>query len=491
MSNTGSAGTYGSASRVPVFNTDTQGRVTSVTNTSIQISESQVTNLVSDLGNITGSINSLSSSLASQKADKIITISAGTGLTGGGDLSTNRTISLGNTGSAGTYGSATTIPVFNTDAQGRVTSATNTSASLDASQITTGILSVARGGTGLGTSPTNGQLLIGNGTGFTENTINSGTGIIITNGAGSITASINNSVVATISGSTFTGTVKFNAGLSGSLTKLTDGSSYIIASNNVSVTSASNGAITLKATPSGSDTQVQFNDGGTTFGANSGLTYNKTTQALTGTIIRSTLGFSGSHTTLSNGTSAFVQGTGILVTSSSNGPVTITMSNTGSAGTYGSASQVPVFSTDAQGRVTSANNTSIAIDGSQVVSGNISVPIVPLRLGSSGIQSITSSTNQITPTGTYHRITNTTEDNITLSNAQASINWPGATVGQVLIVQMVVVPGLKNVVLTRGATTKLALAAATVTLSPGASATFIYDGSLWVETAFTGGTSAP
>lgn len=50
-----------------------------------------------------------------------------------------------------------------------------------------GILPNANGGTGLNTSgATNGQLLIGNGTGFTLSTLTSGTGISITNGAGSI-----------------------------------------------------------------------------------------------------------------------------------------------------------------------------------------------------------------------------------------------------------------------------------------------------------------
>ena len=43
---------------------------------------------------------------------------------------------------------------------------------------------------------------------------------------------------------------------------------------------------------------------------------------------------------------------------------------TGTAGTYGSASQVPVLTTNASGQVTSVTNTSIAINGSQV-SGNI------------------------------------------------------------------------------------------------------------------------
>jgi hypothetical protein len=51
----------------------------------------------------------------------------------------------------------------------------------------TGILPVTSGGTGLGTIPTNGQLLIGNGTGYTLNTLGFGTGISVTNAAGTIT----------------------------------------------------------------------------------------------------------------------------------------------------------------------------------------------------------------------------------------------------------------------------------------------------------------
>ena len=50
---------------------------------------------------------------------------------------------------------------------------------------------------------------------------------------------------------------------------------------------------------------------------------------------------------------------------------TFNIANTGTAGTYGSASQVPVFVTNAQGQVTSVTNTSIAISGA-AVSGDIS-----------------------------------------------------------------------------------------------------------------------
>ena len=49
-----------------------------------------------------------------------------------------------------------------------------------------GITPVANGGTGLSTIPTNGKLLIGNGTGYSLNTLTAGTGITVTNGAGTI-----------------------------------------------------------------------------------------------------------------------------------------------------------------------------------------------------------------------------------------------------------------------------------------------------------------
>ncbi len=51
----------------------------------------------------------------------------------------------------------------------------------------TNALAVADGGTGLTGTPTNGQLLIGNGSGYALATITAGSGISVTNGAGSIT----------------------------------------------------------------------------------------------------------------------------------------------------------------------------------------------------------------------------------------------------------------------------------------------------------------
>ena len=50
-----------------------------------------------------------------------------------------------------------------------------------------GTLPIANGGTGVTSTPTNGQLLIGDGTGFSLTTITAGDNIVITNAAGSIT----------------------------------------------------------------------------------------------------------------------------------------------------------------------------------------------------------------------------------------------------------------------------------------------------------------
>ena len=63
-------------------------------------------------------------------------------------------------------------------------------------------IAVTAGGTGLTAIPTNGQLLIGNGTGYTLNTLGAGTGISVTNGSGTI--SVAN-----------TGVLSFSAGTTG------------------------------------------------------------------------------------------------------------------------------------------------------------------------------------------------------------------------------------------------------------------------------------
>ena len=57
-------------------------------------------------------------------------------------------VSLANTGTSGTYGNTSHVPVITTDDYGRVSGVTNTAIAIDASAVTSGILGVTNGGTG-------------------------------------------------------------------------------------------------------------------------------------------------------------------------------------------------------------------------------------------------------------------------------------------------------------------------------------------------------
>ena len=105
--------------------------------------------------------------------------SAGTGLT-----LTGTQFSITNTGvSAATYGSASAVPVIAVNAQGQITSATDTSIAISASQVTTGTLAVAQGGTNI-SSYTIGDLIYASG-GSTLSKLGIGTSTQILTSSGS------------------------------------------------------------------------------------------------------------------------------------------------------------------------------------------------------------------------------------------------------------------------------------------------------------------
>ena len=100
------ASSYGSSSASPTFTVDAQGRLTAAANVTI-------------------------TPTAIGAVPTTRTITAGTGLTGGGDLSANRTLAIDVTGvSAATYGDSTHVSQVAVNTQGQITSASSVAISL-------------------------------------------------------------------------------------------------------------------------------------------------------------------------------------------------------------------------------------------------------------------------------------------------------------------------------------------------------------------------
>lgn len=306
IANTGvTAASYGTASQVPTIAVNAQGQITSASNTSIAIAASQVTSGTfgnSMLTNSSLTVNGVAISLGSSgtiTAASPNALTIGTGLTGTSyNGSAAVTIALNTSGVlAATYGSASQVPVFAVDTYGRVTSVTNTSIAIaagavsglaasattdttNASNISSGTLGTARltgsytgitgvgtlaagvwqgtaigvayGGTGNTATPTNGQLLIGNGSGYTLNTLSAGTNVTISNTAGGITISATPAAGGTVT----------SVSASGGTTGLTFSGSPITTSGTITlggtlvVSNGGTGATTLTGYVKGSGTSA-------------------------------------------------------------------------------------------------------------------------------------------------------------------------------------------------------------------------------------------
>jgi len=130
--NTGTAGTYANASHIPVITTDNYGRVSSVTNTAIAINTSQVTSGTLPIAR--GGTNQTSWTVGQR------VVYDGTSLSS--QANTTTTV-------VGALSAANTITALTYNSYGEVTGFTGQAIAIGASQITSGTLVTARGGTGL------------------------------------------------------------------------------------------------------------------------------------------------------------------------------------------------------------------------------------------------------------------------------------------------------------------------------------------------------
>jgi len=164
--------------------------------------------------------------------NKVILVSNGTDIVEATSYSTGIGSSISVTTLTATSANITTL----TATSANITTLTGTNFSATSLTLTNA-LKIAEGGTGLDTTPTNGQLLIGNGSGYALSTLTAGSGIIVTNATGSISIS-----ASSTGGGLPTVTVTSSTAITA------------VASFHYILTAATAATVTLPASPTISDT---------------------------------------------------------------------------------------------------------------------------------------------------------------------------------------------------------------------------------------------
>lgn len=189
------------------------------------------------------------------------------------NIDTNGNLNLIN----GNFQTAGTTRITNVGALQNITGNNANGVSFDANTITSGLLSVARGGTGVnGSIASNGQLLIGNGTGYSLATLTNNGGIAISNGAGGIGLSVsygsgantavqgNTTIVCPIGAGNLTGggnTITLGSGGSCNNINTNSAVSFTTSVTTPLVTTA--GALTLRTAATAGADDVVFETAGT------------------------------------------------------------------------------------------------------------------------------------------------------------------------------------------------------------------------------------
>jgi hypothetical protein len=298
-----------------------------------------------------------------------------------------------------------------------------------------GITPVINGGTGLGTIPTNGQLLIGNGTGYTLNTLGFGAGISVTNGSGTITVA-NTGVLSNTAGTGIS-----VSGATGNVTIANTGVlSFAGGTTGLTPAAATTGAVTLAGklviANGGTNGTATPTTNGVSYGT--GTAYAFTAAGTTGQVLTATTG--GAPTWAAPATSGTVTSVGLSLPSQftvTNSPVTSSGTLTGSwnnqtanfvlAGPTTGAAAAPTFRALVSGDIPSLSYVTSVTGTAPVVSSGGLTPAISMAAANTTTNGYLTSTdwntfNNKQPAGTY-----VTSVAVASSNGFAGTSSGGAT----------------------------------------------------------------